>query len=307
MESVDLSFVSPVYQAKNTLKGLVTRISQTAQSTNYSFEIILVDDGSTDESWNEIKSIKSEFSFVKGVKLSRNFGQHPAIMAGLNLAKGQYVVVMDCDLQDVPEECTRLLFELEKGYDYVLARRIKRRDTFLKRLSSKLFGIVFGFLTGTKFDNKIANYGVYRKKVIQAILEIKDAHKFFPLFVNLVGFKGSTINVQHDNRQDGKTTYGLYKLLKLAFNSMVAYSTRLLKLFVVIGLLISTLSFILGLYYWFQFLNGHIQIMGYTSLIISIWFLSGVIITIIGVVGIYIGKIFEQTKGRPTYIIDEIF
>lgn len=301
-----ISIVSPVYKAEQILPLLVERIDQAVGKITNNYEIVLVEDGSPDKSWRVIEQIALMNNKVKGIKLSRNFGQHPAIMAGLSKATGQWIVVMDCDLQDQPEEIEKLYTQALKGFDIVLAKRKRRKDGFLKRMSSLFFSKIYGYFTDTVYDNEVANFGIYHKKVIQAILQISDTIKFFPLFVKFVGYKTTSIVVEHAERVEGNSSYSFSKLVSLAFNTIISFSNKPLKLFVKFGLFISIVSFLVGIYNVYLALTNQIEVLGYSSIIISIWFLSGVIITTIGVTGIYVGKIFDQTKNRPTYIIDEV-
>lgn len=303
---IDISIVSPVYKAEKMLDKLVSEIQNAIESLGLTYEIILVDDRSPDNSWNKMESLSNSIKEVKSVRLSRNFGQHPAIIAGLSLSKGEWVVVMDCDLQDQPKEIIKLYKKAQEGFDVVLARRENRRDGILKKMSSKLFSVIYSFFTDTKYDNEIANFGIYNKKVIKSILDIKDYIKFFPLFVKFVAFNQTSINVEHASRDSGSSGYSFYKLVSLAFNSIISFSNKPLKLFVKFGVIVSFVSFLVGLYYFYLYFNNKIEVAGFTSLMISIWFLSGVLLTSIGITGIYIGKIFDQTKNRPIFIIDQI-
>lgn len=301
-----ISIVSPVYRAENIVEKLVAEIQKAMQLMQVSYEIILVDDRSPDNSWEKMKEISKQNLNVKSIRLSRNFGQHPAIIAGLSKAQGEWVVVMDCDLQDQPKEIIKLYQKAQDGYQVVLAKRVQRHDTFLKKLSSKVFSKAYSFFTDTTYDNEVANFGIYHKKVVQSILNIGDTIKFFPLFVKYVGYHSTSIEVEHANRESGTTSYSLSKLLSLAFNTIISFSNKPLKLFVKFGMLVSFLSFLVGCYYIYEAINHKIAVLGFTSIIVSIWFLSGIIITTIGITGIYIGKIFDQTKNRPVFIIDEI-
>lgn len=301
-----LSIVSPVYKADKIIPVLVERIEKAIGKITDDYEIVLVEDGSPDDCWKVIDSLATTNPKIKGVKLSRNFGQHPAIMAGLSQAKGEWVVVMDCDLQDQPEEIEKLYDRALEGYDIVLAKRRNRRDGFLKRMSSLFFSKVYGYFTDTEYDNEVANFGIYNKKVIQSILEIPDTIKFFPLFVKFVGYNSTSIIVEHAERAQGNTSYSFAKLSSLAFNTIISFSNKPLKLFVKFGLTISIISFLIGIYNLYLALTNQIAVLGYSSIIVSIWFLSGVLITTIGVTGIYVGKIFDQTKGRQVFIIDKI-
>lgn len=303
---MDISIVSPVYKAEKIIPELVRRIKESVSKITPQYEIILVDDCGPDNSWQVIKELHKLHAEIRGIKLSRNFGQHYAITAGLAAAKGEWIVVMDCDLQDQPEEIDKLYTKALEGFDTVLARRAARRDGALKKLSSKIFSKIYSYFTDSKYDNEIANFGIYNKKVIKAVLQISDAIKFFPLFVKFAGFTATSVTVDHAERYSGSTSYSFAKLMSLAFNTIISFSNKPLKLFVKFGLTISLLSFFVGLYYIYLSLTNRIAVLGYSSIIVSIWFLAGVIITTIGVCGIYIGKIFDQVKGRPTYIIDEI-
>ena len=304
-EAPHISIVSPVYRAEKILEKLVDEIRSAMIEINTTYEIILVDDRSPDNSWEVMKQLSAKFSEVKSLRLSRNFGQHPTIMAGLSEAKGEWIVVMDCDLQDQPKEIIRLYEKTKEGYDIVLASRRHRQDGVIKRFSSKLFYIIFNYLSGIEIDNEVANFGIYNQKVIQSITKINDHIKFFPLFIKWVGFNSTSIIVKHSEREDGKSSYSFFKLLSLSFNTIISFSDKPLKIFTFLGLSISTISFVFGCYFLFQSLTGQIKEPGFSSLIISIWLLSGIIISIIGIVGVYLGKTFNQVKNRPIYIIDE--
>lgn len=301
-----LSIVSPVYKAEKIVEKLVSEIQKTMLLMQVDYEIILIDDRSPDNSWEVMKNISKSNPEVKSIRLSRNFGQHPAIMAGLSHAKGEWIVVMDCDLQDQPKEIEKLFEKTKEGFEVVLARRTNRHDSYFKKLSSLIFSKFYGYFTDTKYDNEIANFGIYHSKVIQSLLQMGDYIKFFPLFVDFVGYKSTSIAVAHASRDSGKTSYSFSKLIHLAFNSIISFSNKPLKLFVKFGLAISLLSVFVGFYYIYQAVTNKIDVLGYSSIIVSIWFLSGIIITTIGVTGIYVGKIFDQTKNRPIFIIDEI-
>lgn len=299
-----LSIVSPVYMGENTLDELVDRCMQQARPLADSIEIILVEDRSPDRSWEKIEACCRRHPEVKGIRLSRNFGQHYAITAGLQKATGDWIVVMDCDLQDRPEEIPALFTESQKGYDIVFARRDARQDGFWKRISSSIFYGLFGYLTNSRQDAAIANFGIYHRKVIAAVLAMKDHVRYFPTMVQWVGFHSSKIEVEHAARSRGRSSYTFRKLWSLALDNIISFSDKPLRLTVRLGLLISLVSFSVGIYYLYKYLNHEIVVMGFTSIVLSIWFLSGLIIFILGVIGIYLGKTYDRVKERPTYIID---
>lgn len=302
-----ISIVSPVYRAEKTLPILVSEIDKVSEKMGVDYEIILVDDRSPDHSWEVMKNLAEKNKNLKIYRLSRNFGQHPAIMAGLSKADGEWIVVMDCDMQDQPKEIEKLYQKAMEGYEVVLARREVRIDSLFKRLSSKIFYRVFNYLAGIEINNEIANFGVYHKKVIQSVLNINDNIKFFPLFVNWVGYKSTSVSVEHSSRDDGQSSYTLSRLISLAFNVIVSFSDKPLKIFVGFGAAISFLSILVAAFFAIRYFEGKITEPGFSSLILSIWFLSGVIISCIGIVGIYLGKTFNQTKKRPVFIIDEAY
>jgi dolichol-phosphate mannosyltransferase len=192
-----------------------------------------------------------------------------------------------------------------EGYDTVFAQRLYRNDSFPKRFLSKIFYALFSYLTETKQDPSVANFGIYRKCVVDAILNMKDQIRFLPTMVQWVGFRKYYLPVQHSNRYEGKTTYNFKSLLHLAMNNIVAFSDKPLRLTAKTGLIIAMLSFITGIIYFVLYLIGSIQVLGFTTLILSIWFLAGIIILILGVLGLYVGKVFEKVKERPTYIISD--
>lgn len=318
-----ISIVSPVYRGEKMVAELVARIMHTmdelfsniaASSANtppdshsnvFAYEIILVNDASPDRSWEEIEKQCALHPCVKGINLSRNFGQHYAITAGLHYAKGDYVVVMDCDLQDRPEEIPNLYNKAQEGYDSVFAQRIHREDNWFKRTSSKLFYSVFSYLTDTRQDASVANFGIYRRCVIDAILSMGDRFRYFPTQVQWVGFRKAYLPVRHAERAEGKSSYNFGRLIRLALDTIISFSDKPMRLMVKFGFVITLLSILIAIGYLIRFLLGDIVVLGYTSLILSVWAIAGIIISLLGVVGLYIGKMFDTVKHRPTFIVGE--
>jgi glycosyltransferase involved in cell wall biosynthesis len=300
-----ISVVVPVYGCEKCLHDLYSRLLNALRIIKQDYEIILVNDSSPDSAWTIIKQIASGDPKVIGLNLSRNFGQHYAITAGIANSKGDWVIVMDCDTQDRPEEIPNLFEKAKQGFDIVLAKRSNRQDKFLKKLFSKLFYSLLSYVTSTRQDHSVANFGIYHRKVINAILEMKDSIRYFPTMVSWVGFQSTTIEVVHAERSEGRTSYSFKKLAKLAIDIVLSFSDKPLRLTVKFGLLISFLSLLCAIYYVYKYFNGEIIVLGWASLVISIWFLSGVIILVLGVIGLYLGKTFENVKGRPMYIIKE--
>ncbi len=305
MQLLQVSIVSPVYNTAIFLNEFVVEVTSALNSLQLSFEIILVDDRSPDNAWDILLNLSKVNNTIKVIRLSKNFGQQAAIMAGLSYAKGNWVVVMDNDLQDQPKEIAKLYNKAIEGYDVVLANRAIRNDHFITKMFSGIFYKLFSYLANTPIKKGVANFGIYNKKVIVEVNSVNDYIKAFPLFVNWVGFKQIIIDVEHAKRSAGKSSYTLSKLFSLAFDMILSFSSKPLKLFIKFGVFISLLSFIAGAYTLVKYFTGQISVLGYSSIILSIWFFSGLIITTIGVVGIYVGKIFDQAKGRKSFIIDE--
>jgi len=298
-----LSVVIPVYGAPELISELCNRLHKSLSEITQDYEIILVFDCSPDNSWEKICEECKKDKRVKGIRLSRNFGQHYAITAGLKYAIGKWIVVMDCDLQDQPEEITRLYQHAQNGYDIVFAQRIERKDGLVKRMSSKVFYRVFSYMTDSHQDASIANFGIYRKCVIDAIMSMRDYVRYFPTMAQWVGFRRDVITVKHAERCIGRSSYSWKKLLMLAFATIIVFSDKPLRLTIKMGMLICLVTLAIAATYFCRYLHGSITVSGYTSLILSIWFLGGVVIFLIGVLGIYLGRTFDQTKQRPTYII----
>lgn len=287
------------------LSELVQRIKESVQKLTENYEIILVNDSSPDNSWCEIEKACDSDSRVKGLDLSRNFGQHYAITAGLHFAKGEWVVVMDCDLQDRPEEIPNLYRKAKEGWDIVYARRVERQDEFLKKMSSSVFHILFDWLSGLKTDKSIANFGVYHSIVIKEYNKMGEQARSFGTLIAYLGFKSSSIDVLHAERLDGKSSYSIHKLLKLSFDVIISNSNKPLRLAVGIGFCMAFFSFVLALYNLIAHFVGIITVEGFTTTVFSIWFVGGMLLFVIGILGLYIGKIFDQVKARPLFVVSK--
>ncbi|MDB0058302.1 glycosyltransferase family 2 protein [Salibacteraceae bacterium] len=302
---MEIAIVSPIYLAEKVIPELVKRLVNTLENEGVEFEIVLVDDNSPDKSWEVIQKLAKSEKRLKGIRLSKNFGQHYAISAGIENTLAEWVVVMDCDLQDRPEDIPVLYKKSLSGFDLVVAKRNRHGDSYFKRLSSLFFYIVLNWLTGVKYDENLGNFGIYNKKVINSINNMRESIRCFPIMIHWVGFNQGTIEVNHDKRLEGKSTYSIRKLLKLSLDIILAYSDKPIRLVVKLGVVISLLAVFFGAYTLIQYFSGNILVPGYSSIIISIWFLFGATISILGVIGLYVGKTFEGVKNRPIYIITE--
>ena len=217
-----IAVVIPVYRSENIVDELCNRLVTNLSVITDAFEIILIDDSSPDNSWDKIKENTLKDDRINGYLLSRNFGQHHAITAGIDKTNAEWVVVMDCDLQDRPEEIVELYNKALQGFDIVLAARKIRKDNFLKKVTSKLFYLILSFLSGMKFNGEVGNFGIYHKNVVDIIKDLREPFRFFVSSVKWIGFNSTTVNVVHDNRFEGKSTYKYKKLISLDLGALVA-------------------------------------------------------------------------------------
>jgi len=305
MSTPHISVVSPVYRAAPIIDKLVERINAAVGKITPDFEIILIEDCGPDNSWDKIVENCQKYPHVKGLKLSRNFGQQHATQAGLDASTGQYIVTMDCDLQDQPEEITKLYTKALEGYDIVIASRKERKDDFFKKFLSHSFYKTLGYLTETEQDSSVANFVLYRRKALDAIGEMKDPKRYYPMLVQWVGFKRIKVEIEHAEREEGGSSYSFKKRLELGIDTILTFSDKPLRMSVKFGVLTSFFAVVaattlVGMYFF-----GNIQVAGWTSLMVLMTFLSGIIISVLGMVGLYVGRIFEAVKQRPTYIVQE--
>ncbi|HBE20412.1 MAG TPA: glycosyltransferase [Cyanobacteria bacterium UBA11149] len=298
-----ISVVIPVYKAQGCLDELYNRLKASLETISEDFEIVLVEDCGGDRSWDIIVELAKQDRRVKGIQFSRNFGQHYGITAGLDYCDGDWVVVMDCDLQDRPEEIPRLYVKAQEGYDVVVARRGKRKDPIFKRFTSWLFYKLFSYLADINYDSQVGNFRIISRKVAESFRVMREQLRFFGGLVDWMGFPTASIEVQHEDRFAGKSTYTFSKLWRLAVQIIIAYSDKPLRLSVRLGLTISLLAFIYGIYIFLRVLIYSSPVTGWSSLIVSLYFLGGIIIYNLGIIGIYLGKSFDESKKRPLYLV----
>jgi polyisoprenyl-phosphate glycosyltransferase len=298
-----ISVVIPVYKAEGSLEELYRRLRSSLEVITSDFEIILVEDCGGDRSWEIITELARTDARVRGLQFSRNFGQHYGITAGLDNCSGDWVVVMDCDLQDLPEEIPHLYAKALEGFDIVLARRGKRKDPPLKRITSRIFYKVFSYLSDLQYDGQVGNFRIISKQVVVNFRQIREQLRFFGGLITWMGFPVASIDVRHAESFSGKSTYTLRKLWKLASDTIIAYSDKPLRLAIKFGFVLSLLSIFYGAYIVYRAYMYGIPVLGWGSLMVSLYFLGGIIIAILGIIGIYLGKTFDETKKRPLYIV----
>lgn len=302
---VQISVVSPVYRAEACVDELYQRLTTVLQTLTDAYEILLVEDGSPDQSWERIKAIAAHDPKVVALRLSRNFGQHRAIAAGLTVSRGQYVVVMDCDLQDPPEFIPHLLAQIETGYDIVYTHHQTRADSAFKQITSHLFFLLLNRLAPLAAPPGQGTFSVISRQVVDAYLRVVDVHNHYLSVLHWLGFRSTCVEAPQAPRYAGKSAYSLSKLLSHAFSGIVSHSTRLLHLSTGMGLLFAVLAGVQICYLVYRKLAHSIGIEGWASLMATIWFVGGAILFSLGVMGLYLGRMFEHTRRRPLFVVRE--
>jgi glycosyltransferase involved in cell wall biosynthesis len=298
-----VSVVIPVYRAADCLHELHRRLTAALRSITHDYEIVLVEDAGGDGSWEIIAELARHDPRVRGIQFSRNFGQHYGVTAGLDACDGDWVVVMDCDLQDRPEEIARLYHKAREGYDVVVARRGRRRDPWMKRATSRVFYAIFQYLTEVPYDEEVGNFRIVSRDVVRSYRLYREQLRFFAGLMTLIGFPTTTVDVEHGERFAGESSYSYRKLLQLGVDTILAYSDKPLRLAIRLGVIMSLTAFAFGVYFFIRAVTHQVSVSGWSSLIVSLFFLSGIMIGLLGVIGLYLGKTFDEAKKRPLYII----
>ena len=303
-KKVFISVVSPVYMAEGIIHELVKRIKENVTKITPNYEIILVEDNSPDESWQEIEIACQQNKSVKGLSLSRNFGQHAAISAGLETASGEYVVVMDCDLQHNPSYIFSMYQEIINGYDIVLTKTKKRRHSIFKNSCAFIYYKFLDLISDYDMDPNIGSLSMLKKKVVNSYIKMQDHHKAYLWALKWLGFETKIISIDHDKRFSGQSSYSFAKLVRHALNVTVSNSNKLLHITTIVGFVTSFIAASAICYIFVLFFRTG-SVAGWPSLMVTITFFSGLNITAVGIIGIYISKIFEQTKNRPHFVISK--
>ena len=300
-----LSIVIPVFNESSLIHELTSRVRINAMKITDDFEILIVDDGSKDTTWDEVKKEAESEKRLKGIKFSRNFGHHYAITAGLHQSRGDWVVVMDGDLQDRPEVIPELYDKAVEGFEIVFVSRQNRPEKLYYKIAQKLFYILLRFLSGMEFDSKQANFSIISRKVVEAFKIFPENARFYGSTIKWLGFTQSQIFADHGTRFSGRPSYTFRKRVKLASDIILSFSERPLKFAINLGILISLISFGMTTFSLYKFISTGYLISNWASLISIILFLAGVILVVLGILGIYLSKIFVEVKRRPLYIKSE--
>ncbi len=303
---MDISVIVPVYGCPEALPSLHERLINTLEKITDSFELIFVNDCCPKGSWKEIEKICEADERVVGVDLSRNFGQIHATNAGIDMSKGEYVVLMDCDLQDRPEGISDLFNEIQKGYDIVFAKRKERKDSKITLFLSGLFYKVYNYFVDGYYDPEVGNFSIARRKIVDEYIAIKDTNKSFTSVLSWMGYRTSYIEIEGEERFEGKSSYTLSKKIDLAFDMLTSQSDKPLKAIIKLGFLIAILAFIYLITQVILYFIIDDIVEGWTSLVASVFLMGGILLICLGAVGIYVGNIFSYSKGFPGYLIKEV-
>jgi dolichol-phosphate mannosyltransferase len=300
-----LSVVAPIYNEGSLVSEFVKQVVQNISKITSDYEILLIDDGSLDNSWEFISAETQRNSRVKGLKLSRNFGHHYAITAGLHNSTGEWVVVMDSDLQDRPEVIPDLYKKAQEGFEVVFVSRSQRPESLIYILFQKIFYFSLRILSGIKFDSRQANFSIINRKVVEAFIKFPEHARFYGSTINWLGFKRSSITARHGQRFSGKPSYTIRKRLSLAADIIISFSGRPLRIGISIGLLMSLASILLLTWILLGKFTWGFEVLGWPSLMATILFTGGSILIVLGILGIYLSEVFQEVKSRPLYIVSE--
>lgn len=305
-ERVKFSVVIPVFNEEENLEVLYARLTKVMESVGEPYEIIFVDDGSTDNSFQILRDLHRKDNNVKVIRFTKNFGQDIARTAALDYCRGENVILMDADLQDQPEEIPKLLAKLNEGYDVVYGLRKERQDNLYRRLSSKVYFQLVAKLTNQTVNPQITSFRILTRRAVDYMNEFRERSRFYGGLVTWLGFPSATVEIEHGRRFAGKTKYSFWKLLRNAAEGVISFSDIPLRLMGYFGFIVSTVSFILGIYMLVRWFIWDIPVSGYTSIIVSMAFLGGVVLIFLGVIGQYISRIHIEVKKRPLYVIRDM-
>jgi glycosyltransferase involved in cell wall biosynthesis len=298
-----ISLVIPVYNSSEFIEETVKVIFR--DFTGYDFEIILVNDGSPDNSWSVIKQIASTHENITSINLSQNYGQHSAVLCGINNAKGDYLVTLDDDLQNPPKEIHKLITKIQEGYDIVFAVFEQKKHASYRRLGSKLIGYFNAKIFNKPKDITLTNFRIFTKEIANQLSEYKTLYPYIPGLLLLQSRSIANVKTEHHSRKDGKSNYSLVKILKLVSRLLINYSSYPLKILTAIGTLITVISFLFGFITLVNAVLYGNSTPGWASIMIMMSFLNGILILMVGMIGIYVSRTLNQISYNKPYVIKE--
>ena len=302
-----LSVVIPVYNESENLEQLYQRLIATLDKGNKSYEIIFINDGSRDDSYEQLNALqKRRPKQIRVIHFNGNFGQHMAVMAGFERVKGEVIITLDADLQNPPEEIANLLCSIDEGHDYVGGVRKNRQDTFFRRYASKLNNWLRYKITKIRLSDQGCMLRAYRRSLIDLMISSKETSLFIPAQAYSLSTNPTEIEVAHDIRRAGASKYNIYRLLRLNFDLMTGFSLLPLQVFTMLELLISVLSSFFVVYMLLRRFAVGPEAEGVFTLFAIVFFLMGIVLMGLGIMGEYIGRIYQEVRHRPRYVIKEV-
>jgi len=302
-----LSIVIPVYNEADNLESLYQRLTTAMDKYGKAYELILVNDGSRDNSEAILKELHNRRpDQIRVVNFNGNFGQHMAIMAGFEIVRGDIIITLDADLQNPPEEIPKLVQAIEAGHDYVGGVRKNRQDTWFRRNASKLNNWIRERITGIVMTDQGSMLRAYKRNVIDLMVTSKEASAFIPALAYNYSSNPTEIEVEHSARAAGESKYSLYKLLRLNFDLMTGFSLVPLQVFTMFGMLVSVLSTLFVIYMFIRRIIVGPEAEGLFTLFAILYFLVGILLMGLGIVGEYIGRIYKEVRKRPRYVVREV-
>jgi glycosyltransferase involved in cell wall biosynthesis len=303
-ESIKLSVVVPVYGCAGTLRELHRRLTDILSRLVDSYQIVLVDDRANDGAWPIMQQLAECDTHVLACRLSRNFGQHIAIAAGLEECSGDYAVVMDCDLQDPPESIPELYAKARAGFDIVYARRKSSYQAIERQIYNRMYFKLLGLVSRQKFDGELGSFSIISRRVIDAFLRFQERDRHYLMVLGWLGFESATVDYQRDARPEGQSSYSVRKLVSHAVSGLLFTTTRLLYWVIYAGIGMALTGILLAIFFVIRLYSDG-ALPGWTSLIVVQFMVGGLIILCLGVASLYIAKIFEATQQRPLYVMQD--
>jgi dolichol-phosphate mannosyltransferase len=301
----EISIVIPVRDEEKNIGELVERVFATLGGMDMTFEIIFVTDINKDNTINLLREYSRKNPNVKTLKLSNSFGQHVAVMAGLDHCRGMYVVIMDGDLQDYPEDIPLLYNKIREGYEIVYAIKDKKNDSGFRNLSSWIFNSLMSYLSDMKIDSNSSMFRIISRKALDEIIKFREYELSLTYIFSFINLPTATVAVRSGVRQQGETKYGFFRLVNFAISSLLSFSRKPLRIISNFGFIMSIFSFIYFVIILFQYFLLKIEIIGWATIIAITTLIGGIQLLSIGVIGEYIGRVYMQTKNRPLYIVEK--
>ncbi|MGX5202335.1 glycosyltransferase family 2 protein [Aliikangiella sp. IMCC44632] len=301
-----LSIICPCFNESSAIESFHSNLSLALSSLSITYEIVFIDDGSEDDTFDKMLALKKQHNEIRILKLSRNFGKEAALTAGLEHAKGDAVIPIDVDLQDPPELIVDMVELWQQGFDVVLAkRRLRKEDSLRKRKTAEWFYRIHNKIADHQLPENVGDFRLMDKRVVDVVKRMPERQRFMKGILSWAGFKTTTLDYSRSKRTQGTTKFGWWKLWNLALDGITSFSNAPLKVWWYLGGIISFISFLYGAFIIFKTLILGVDVPGYASLLTVVLFLGGIQLLGLGIIAEYVGRIYIETKQRPIYIIDK--